>query len=119
MNGLTREEIIASFKEIDARVAAAKAKAAPKPAAVKFEERCAEKPTEAVIRDAALHNEAATERLHQERLRSELAEASRARYQAVLDRYWQSMLDAQREQRTFREFGDYSPVERFEREWRR
>ena len=117
---LTKEEIIASFREIDERIAKKKAEAArPKPAAVKFEERCAEKPTEAVIRDAALHNEAATERLHQERLRSELAEASRARYQAVLDRYWQSMLDAQREQRTFREFGDYSPVERFEREWRR
>ena len=126
---LTKEEIIASFKEIDARIArerAAKAEAArPKPAAVKFEERCAEKPTEAIIRDAALHNEAATERLRQERLRSELAEASnaRARYQAVLDRHWQSMIDAQREQRAFRMVGgfleggagDYNPIERYER----
>src|SRR5262249_17828090 len=120
---LTKEEIIASFKEIDARVAAAKAKAAPKPASVKFEERCAEKPTEAVIRDAALHNEVATERLREERLRAELVEASRASYQAILDRHWQSMLDAQREQRAFREVGgfaqDYSPVARYEREWRR
>jgi hypothetical protein len=131
---LTKEEIIASFKEIDARVAAAKAKPAPKPAQVKFDERCAEKPTEAVIRDAAIHNEAATQRLRQERIRerqqAELAEASteRARYQAVLDRHWQSMLDAQREQRAFRMVGgfwegpnpgDYNPIERYEREWRR
>jgi len=120
---LTKEEIIASFKEIDARVAAAKAKAAPKPAAVKFEERCAEKPTEAVIRDAALHNEAATERLRQERDRAN----ANAQYQAILDRHWQSMLDAQREQRAFRMVGgfleggagDYNPVARYEREWRR
>src|SRR5262249_17300203 len=131
---LTKEEIIASFKEIDARVAAAKAKPTPKPAAVKFEERCAEKPTEAVIRDAALHNEAATERLRRDRIRerqqAELAEISteQARYQAVLDRYWQSMLDAQREQRAFRRVGgfwegpnpgDHSPVARYEDEWRR
>jgi hypothetical protein len=116
---LTKEEIIASFREIDARVAAAKAKAAPKPAQVKFDERCAEKPLDAVVRDAAIHNEAAAERLRQERMKEELAEASRARYQAVLDRHWQSMLDAQREQRAFREAWDYSPVERFEREWRR
>jgi hypothetical protein len=132
---LTREEIIASFREIDERIAKKKAEAArPKPAAVKFEERCAEKPTEAVIRDAAIHNEAATERLRQERIRerqqAELAEASteRARYQAVLDRHWQSMIDAQREQRAFRmvggflegpHAGDYSPVARYENEWRR
>ena len=114
---LTKEEIIASFKEIDARVAARKAKPSPKPAAVKFEERCADKPTEAVIRDAAIHNEAAAARLRQERMN----EVSRAAYQAVLDRHWQSMLDAQREQRAFREgfSQDYSPVARYEREWRR
>jgi hypothetical protein len=119
---MTREEVIASFKEIDARIAARKAKAIPKPAQVKFEERCAEKPTEAVIRDAAIHNEAAAERLRQEQ-RAELPEATRARYQAVLDRHWQSMRDAQREQRTFRMIGgfleggagDYSPIERYER----
>jgi len=121
---MTREEVIAVFKEADARIAARKAKAIPKPAAVKFEERCAEKPTEAIIRDAALHNEAATERLRQEREQAALIEASnvRARYQAVLDRHWQSMIDAQREQRTFRMVGgfleggagDYSPIERYE-----
>ena len=120
---LTKEEIIASFREIDARVAAAKAKAAPKPAQVKFDERCAEKPLDAVVRDAAIHNEAAAERLRQERMKEELAEATRDRYQAELDRHWQSMLDAQREQRAFRMVGgfleggagDYSPIELYER----
>jgi hypothetical protein len=124
---LTKEEIIASFREIDARVAAAKAKAAPKPAQVKFDERCAEKPLDAVVRDAAIHNEVAAERLRQERMRArereELAEATRDRYQAELDRHWQSMLDAQREQRAFRMVGgfleggagDYSPIELYER----
>ena len=96
---LTKEEIIASFREIDARVAAAKAKAAPKPAQVKFDERCAEKPTEAMIRDAAVHNEAVAERLRQER-EWQIAEARRAKYQAELDRRWQSMLDAQGEDMT-------------------
>jgi hypothetical protein len=123
---LTKEEIIASFREIDARVAAAKAKPAPKPAAAKFEERCAEKPTEAVIRDAAAHNEAVAERLRQER-ELQIAEARRANYQAQLDRHWQSMRDAQREQRAFRMVGgfleggagDYNPIERYERELRR
>jgi hypothetical protein len=103
---LTREEIIASFKAIDARVAAAKAKATPKPAQVKFDERCAEKPTEAVIRDAAIHNEAAAERLRQERA------TAQANYQAILDRHWQSMLDAQREHRMV---WDYNPIELYER----
>jgi hypothetical protein len=124
---LTKEEIIASFREIDERIAKKKAEAArPKPAQEKFDERCAEKPTEAVIRDAAVHNEAATERLRQERMqarqREELAEAAQARYQAVLDRHWQSMLDAQREHRSrmvggFLEggAGDYSPIELYER----
>jgi hypothetical protein len=122
---MTKEEIIAGFKEIDERIARQKAEAArPKPAQVKFDQRCAEKPTEAVIRDAALHNEAAAERLRQERERAALIEASnaRARYQAVLDRHWQSMRDAQREQREFRMVGgfleggagDYSPIERYE-----
>jgi hypothetical protein len=123
---LTREEIIASFAEIDARVAAAKAKPAPKPAAVKAKERWGEKPTEVVIRDATAHNAQVAERLRRERELAD-AEARRARYQAELDRHWQSMLDAQREQRAFRmvggflegQAGDYSPVARYEREWRR
>jgi hypothetical protein len=54
-------------------------------------------------------------------------ESRRANYQAILDRHWQSMLDAQREERAFRmvggflegQPGDYDPVQRFEREWRR
>ena len=125
---LTREEIIRSFAEIDARVAAEKAKAKPrpKPAAVKAVERWAEKPTEVVIRDATAHNEEVAERLRRERELAD-AEARRARYQAELDRHWQSMLDAQREERAFRMVGgfleggagDYSPITRYEREWRR
>ena len=117
---LTSEEIIAMFMAIEP-----KPKPAPKPAAVKAQERW-EKPTEAMIRDAAAHNEAVAERLRKER-EQQIAEARRANYQAQLDRHWQSMLDAQREQREFRMVGgfleggagDYSPVARFEREWRR
>jgi hypothetical protein len=123
---MTREDVLKAFAEVDAKIAKKIAEQQPKPAQVKLEERCAEKPTEAVIRDAAIHNEAATERLRQERMqarqREELAEAAQARYQAVLDRHWQSMLDAQREHRSrmvggFLEggAGDYSPIERYER----
>ena len=124
---LTREEIIRSFAEIDARVAAEKAAARPKPAAVKAKERWAEKPTEVVIRDAAAQNAEVAERLRREREMAD-AEARRARYQAELDLHWQSMLDAQREHRSFRMVagfwegphpGDYNPVARYEREWRR
>jgi hypothetical protein len=122
---LTSEEIINMFMAIEAKPRAAPPKR--KPAQVKFDERCAEKPTEAMIRDAAVHNEAVAERLRKERELA-VAEARRANYQAQLDRHWQSMLDAQREQREFRMVGgflegpnpgDYSPVARFEREWRR
>jgi hypothetical protein len=125
---MTREDVLKAFAEVDAKIAKKIAEQQPKPAQLKFDERCAEKPTEAVIRDAAIHNEAAAERLRQERIRerqqAELAEASavRARYQAVLDRHWQSMLDAQREHRSrmvggFLEggAGDYNPIDRYER----
>src|SRR6516165_9056334 len=117
---LTREEIIRSFAEIDARVAAEKAAARPKPAAVKAKERWAGKRTEVVIRDAAAHNADVAERLRREREMAD-AEARRARYQAELDLHWQSMLDAQREHRSFRMVagfwegphpGDYNPVAR-------
>src|SRR6516162_6180026 len=110
-------------------LAACRPKAPPPkpPAKVVAQQRWAEKPTEVVIRDAAVHNEAVAERLRQER-EQQIAEARRAEYQAQLDRHWQSMLDAQREQREFRMVGglwegpnpgDYSPIARFEREWRR
>jgi len=120
---LTSEEIINIFMAIEPKPKPAPPK--PKPAVVKSEERWA-KPTEAMIRDAAVHNEAVAERLRKERELA-VAEARRANYQAQLDRHWQSMLDAQREQQTFRMVGgfleggagDYSPVARFEREWRR
>ena len=121
---LTREEIINTLLAIKPEPRAAPPK--PKPAAAVAQERW-EKPTEAMIRDAAVHNEAVAERLRQER-EWQIAEARRAKYQAELDRHWQSMLDAQGEQREFRMVGgflegpnpgDYSPVARFEREWRR
>jgi hypothetical protein len=97
---LTREEIIASFKAIDAKIAKQKAEAArPKPAQVKVDERWAKKP-EIVFNAAADHNYAA----------QELARvgAVRQRYQAELDRWWQSMRDAQRD-------FDYNPIELYER----
>jgi hypothetical protein len=118
---LTSEEIIAMFMAIEP-----KPKPKPKPASVKAQERWAEKPTEVVISEAAAKNREVAERLRKER-EQQIAEARRANYQAQLDRHWQSMLDAQREQREFRMVGgfleggagDYSPVARFEREWRR
>lgn len=93
---------------------------------MKWVERCAQKPTEVVIRDATVHNREVAERLRQERELAD-AEARRARYQAVLDLHWQSMLDAQKEERAFRmvggflegQPGDYDPVQRYEREGRR
>jgi hypothetical protein len=112
---LTREEIIRSFAEIDARVAAEKAAARrPKPAAVKVEERWTKKP-EVVFNAAADHNKAAQELAR--------AEEVRQRYQADLDRWWQSMRDAERQERRLREVGgfleghdsDYNPIERYER----
>jgi len=67
----------------------------PTPTAI-AEQRWAQKSTEVVIRDAAAQNEAVCTRLQAERAAVE-AEQKRARYQAVIDRYWQSMLDAQAE----------------------
>lgn len=112
---LTREEIIASFAEIDARIAKAKADAArPKPAAAKVEERWTKKP-EVVLTAAADHNKAAQELAR--------AEAVRQRYQAELDRWWQSLRDADRQERRIRQVGgfleghdsDYNPIELYER----
>src|SRR6516164_2241960 len=100
---LTSEEIINIFMAIEPKPKPAPPP--PKPAVVKAEERW-EKPTEAMIRDAAVHNEAVAERLRQER-EQQIAEAQRANYQAQLDRHWQSMLDAQREQREFRMVGGF------------
>ena len=115
---LTKEEIIASFKEIDARVArerAARAEAArPKPAQAKREERWTKKP-EVILNAAADHNKAAQELAR--------AEEVRQRYQAELDRWWQSLRDADREERRIRQVGgfleghdsDYNPIELYER----
>src|SRR5215471_7981962 len=120
---MTSEEIINIFREIECK----SKPAPPKPASTVAQERWAEKPTEVAIRDAAALNKDVAERLRREREWAD-AEARRAKYQAVLDAHWQSMLDAQREQRAFRMVGgfwegphpgDYSPVARFEREWRR
>ena len=111
---LTREDVIASFAEIDARIAKAKAKPVPKLAAVKREERWTKKP-EVVFNAAADHNKAAQELAQ--------AEEVRQRYQALLDRWWQSMRDADRQERRIRQVGgfleghdsDYNPIELYER----
>ena len=121
---LTREEIIKIFTSIKPKPKPSLPP--PKPASVKWVERCAEKPTEVVIRDATAQNNEVAERLRRERELADV-ESRRANYQAILDRHWQSMLDAQREERAFRmvggflegQPGDYDPVQRFEREWRR
>jgi hypothetical protein len=99
---LTKEEIIASFKEIDERIARQKAEAArPKPARVKADERWRKKP-EVVFNAAADHNRAAQELAQ--------AEAVRQRYQAEIDRWGQSMHDAQQV------LGwDYNPIDFYER----
>jgi hypothetical protein len=116
---LTKEEIIASFKEIDERIARQKAEAArPKTAEKKREERWTKKP-ELIFNVAADHNAAAQELAR--------AEAVRREYQAQLDRWWQSMRDADREERRIRQVGgfleghagDYNPIELYERGRRR
>jgi hypothetical protein len=102
---LTKEEIIASFKEIDERVARQKAEAArPKTPEKKREERWTKKP-EVIFSAAADHNAAAQELAR--------AEAVRQQYQAQLDRWWQSMRDAQTDR--IRNDSDYNPIELYER----
>ena len=56
---------------------------------------------------AADHNKAAQELAR--------AEAVRQQYQAELDRWWQSVRDAEREVGEFLEANDYNPIERYER----
>ena len=89
---MTSEEIINIFREIERK----SKPAPPKPASTVAQERWAEKPTEVAIRDAAALNKDVAERLRREREWAH-AEARRAKYQAVLDAHWQSMLDAQEE----------------------
>jgi hypothetical protein len=102
---ITREYVIASFKEIDERIAREKAeKARPQPAAVKREERWTKKP-EVVFNAAADHNRAAQELAQ--------VEAVRRRYQAELDRWWQSMRDADAVGQFLEP--DYNPIELYER----
>ena len=124
---LTSEEIINIFMAIEPKPKPAPRKPKPAGLVIKAEERWAEKPTEVVISEAAAKNKEVAERLRKER-DLQIAETRRANYQAQLDRHWQSMIDAQREQRSFRMVGgfwegphpgDYNPVDRFEREWRR
>jgi hypothetical protein len=102
---ITREYVIASFKEIDERIARQKAEAArPKPAQAKAEERWTKKP-EVVFNAAADHNRAAQELAQ--------ADAVRQCYQAEIDRWWQSMRDAD----AVGEFldADYNPIDLYER----
>jgi hypothetical protein len=106
---LTKEEIIAGFKEIDERIARQKAEAArPKTPEKKREERWTKKP-ELIFNAAADHNAAAQELAR--------AEAVRREYQAHLDRWWQSMRDAQTDR--IRNDNDYNPIELYERGRRR
>jgi hypothetical protein len=63
----------------------------PKPAAVIAKERWSDKPTEAVVQDATAHNETLVDHLQEAKRRDEL----RALHQGVIDRCWQSTLDAQ------------------------
>jgi hypothetical protein len=82
--------------EILQMLLAPRPKPAPKPAAVKAEERWSRpKPIEAVIRDEAAHNEALVERLRAERRAAQEAEFLRSSYQGLVDRVWQNQLDYQ------------------------
>jgi hypothetical protein len=64
------------------------------------------KPTEAVIDEASIHNAALQERLRKER-EGALAEQERAARQAQLDRWWQSALDAKAEAEAYVEVGGF------------
>jgi hypothetical protein len=98
-------------EQIVARLLAGRLDKPPQPApppkpAVKAKERWAEKPTEVAILDAAAHNRDVAERLRREREFAD-AEVRRARYQAVLDAHWQSMLDARAEIEAYRYIGGF------------
>jgi hypothetical protein len=121
---MTEEQIIARLQAV--RLDRPRQPAPPKPLAVQAQERFAEanKPTVAVIDAATTHNTALARRMEGER--KELAkwikdgEDPRVRYQRELDRWQQSILDAQERVRALHgeipERGIYSPIARWERE---
>lgn len=129
--GWSYEEILADLKET-ARVNRLKrlAQAAPKPPEQKLAERCAAKPTEAVIDTATRGNDALTKRLEEtfeDRRRKQMAKefaehsAESPLWRALV--YWQQSVE--RAQETLRaldgeipEKGIYDPIRRFEREMR-
>jgi hypothetical protein len=77
--------------EILQMLLAPRPKPQPKPAAQLASEHWAKKPTEAVIRDEAAHNEAVLERLREKRQ----AERRGGQYQMLIDRVWQNQLNMQ------------------------
>ena len=111
---MTREKVLRAFAEADARIAKAREAARPKTAEKKREERWTKKP-EVIFNAAADHNAAAQELAR--------AEAVRQNHQAYLDRWWQSLRDAVREESRIRQVGgfleggagDYNPIELYER----
>ena len=83
----TNEEVLQSFLEL----LEPDPPPPPKPAAVIAKERWSDKPTQAVVQDATAHNETLVDHLREAKRRDELL----ALRQSVIDRCWQSTLDAQ------------------------
>ena len=90
---MTEEQIIARLQA--ARLDRPRPQAPPPKPEVKAQERWAKQPTEAVIQQATLGNDALARRMEQERKELTQAENVRERYQRELDRWWQSKLDAE------------------------
>jgi len=114
---MTREEVIETFMAIKP-----KPKPPEKPPEEKAKERWNEeaKPSEVIYSTAAAHNDAATRRMLRERELIAQANTPQARAQAELDCWWQSMRNAQREERRIHYVGgflegrddDHNPIDR-------
>jgi hypothetical protein len=131
---MTEDQIVAGL--LAGRLDKPPAPEPPKAPAAKPQERWDRnaKPTEAVIQEATAHNQALAERMERETMeerrrqqeKKEMAEwyaqgnDPRVRYQRELDRWQQSVIDAQERVHALRgeipECGAYSPIARFERE---
>jgi hypothetical protein len=127
---MTREDVLKAFAEADAKIAAERAeRSRPKPsAAEKSKERWNEdtQPSEVIYSHAAKSVDAAARRRAREREEIEQTNTPQARYQAELDRWWQSMRNAQQDERPWQRIhyvggflvggdGDYSPIALHER----
>jgi hypothetical protein len=106
---ITREYVYAAFAEVDAKIAAAKAAKAKPKLEVKPEVKAEvvdgnwERKPEIVFGLAADQNEAAIQLAREQQWRAE--EATRARAQAELDRWWATIQEAERERRALRQVG--------------